>query len=134
MRAPRAVAPLPRRSALAALRRRRRAAAPSPTASTLDATLVDRDGDGALARGPGEPLLDRTELAPRGRPGAVLATLAQLTDTHVRDEESPARVPFLDRLGGAVHLDVPPAGGAQHAGARGGRARGQPRSSPTRSS
>jgi 3',5'-cyclic AMP phosphodiesterase CpdA len=69
-------------------------------ASTKQATLVDADGDGALERGGGEPLLDRTELGGVGRPGEVLATFAQLTDTHVRDEESPARVPFLDRLGG----------------------------------
>jgi hypothetical protein len=73
---------------------------PAPAASTLEATIVDRDGDGALERGPDEPLVDRTELAPAARPGATIATLAQLTDTHVRDEESPARVPFLDRLGG----------------------------------
>ena len=73
------------------------AAAPS----TLQATLVDPDGDGRLERGPGEPLRDRTDLGGGGRPGAVLATFAQLTDTHVRDEESPARVPFLDRMGGA---------------------------------
>jgi 3',5'-cyclic AMP phosphodiesterase CpdA len=74
--------------------------APSAPASTLEATLVDPDGDGALERGPGEPLRDRTDVGGGGRPGEVLATLAQLTDTHVRDEESPARVPFLDRLGG----------------------------------
>jgi 3',5'-cyclic AMP phosphodiesterase CpdA len=67
------------------------ASAPSPT-STQAATLVDRDGDGFLEPGPGEPLR-----GPRG--GRVLATVGQLTDTHVRDEESPARVPFLDRLG-----------------------------------
>jgi 3',5'-cyclic AMP phosphodiesterase CpdA len=69
--------------------------------STRAATLVDRDGDGFLEPGPGEPLRERRELgAPAGRPGRTLATFAQLTDTHVRDEESPARVPFLDRLGG----------------------------------
>jgi 3',5'-cyclic AMP phosphodiesterase CpdA len=72
---------------------------PLPAASTLAGTLVDRDGDGALERGPGEPLLDRTELAPAAGPGDVLATVAQITDSHVRDEESPARAPFLDRLG-----------------------------------
>jgi Calcineurin-like phosphoesterase len=64
--------------------------------STLRATLADPDGDGFLSPAPGEPLRDR---GPRARPGRVLATFAQLTDAHVRDEESPARVPFLDRLG-----------------------------------
>jgi 3',5'-cyclic AMP phosphodiesterase CpdA len=63
-----------------------------PATSTLATTLVDRDGDGFLERGPGEPLT-----GPAG--GRVLGTFAQLTDTQVRDEESPARVPFLDRLG-----------------------------------
>jgi 3',5'-cyclic AMP phosphodiesterase CpdA len=70
-----------------------------PAGSTLEATLVDPDGDGALERGPGEPLADRTELGGGGEPGEAIATLAQITDAHVRDEESPARVPFLDRLG-----------------------------------
>ena len=72
----------------------------APADSTVDATLVDGDRDGALEPGPGEPLTDRADLAPAARPGAVLATLAQITDAHVRDEESPARVPFLDRFGG----------------------------------
>ncbi len=74
-----------------------RPAAPSTPGSTLRATLVDADGDGFLERGPGEPLVDRGTAA---EPGRTLATFAQLTDTHVRDEESPARVPFLDRTGG----------------------------------
>jgi 3',5'-cyclic AMP phosphodiesterase CpdA len=68
------------------------AAGPSRATSTVHATLVDRDGDGFLERGPGEPLEGTAG-------GRVLATFGQLTDTHVRDEESPARVPFLDRIG-----------------------------------
>src|SRR6185312_9717510 len=71
-----------------------------PGGSTLVATWRDPDGDGVLTRGPGEPLRDRTDLARPSPPGRTLATLAVLTDVHVRDEESPARVPFLDRLGG----------------------------------
>jgi 3',5'-cyclic AMP phosphodiesterase CpdA len=81
------------------------AAAP-PATSTLQATLVDRDGDGFLERGgPGEPLRDRGTPA---RPGRTLAVFGQLTDTHVRDEESPARVPFLDRLGAPLNSTFRP--------------------------
>ena len=75
---------------------------PVSPGSTLEATVVDRDNDGDLERGPGEPLLDRTELAPKGAARREVARFGQLTDTHVRDEESPARVPFLDRLGPPV--------------------------------
>ncbi len=74
--------------------------APRADGSTLAGTWIDPDGDGALERGPGAPLRARTELAPATRPGRVLATLGQLTDTHVRDVESPARAAFLDRFGG----------------------------------
>ncbi len=74
-------------------------AASSPATSTLQATWVDTDGDGFLERGPGEPLIARGGDAD---PGRTLATFGQLTDTHVRDEESPARAPFLDRLGAPV--------------------------------
>jgi len=69
----------------------------SSSRSTLHGTLVDRDGDGFLEPGPGEPLGGA-----RARAGRTLATFGQLTDTHVRDEESPARVPFLDRIGPPV--------------------------------
>jgi 3',5'-cyclic AMP phosphodiesterase CpdA len=75
-----------------------RAAAPA-SGSTLRATLTDRDGDGFLERGPAAPFTDRRELGGGGDPGRTIARFGQLTDTHVRDEESPARVPFLDRVG-----------------------------------
>jgi 3',5'-cyclic AMP phosphodiesterase CpdA len=75
--------------------------APDPGGSTRVATWQDPDGDGVLTRGPGEPLRNRTDLGRALGPERTLATLAVLTDVHVRDEESPARVPFLDRLGGA---------------------------------
>jgi 3',5'-cyclic AMP phosphodiesterase CpdA len=70
--------------------------------STLVRSLVDPDGDGRLGRGPSVPLRDRTELGGGGRTERVLARLAQVSDVHVRDAQSPARVPFLDRLGPAV--------------------------------
>ena len=75
---------------------------PHVAGSTLRATVIDANGDAALERGAGEPLVDRTELAPRGRATREVVRFGQLTDTHVRDEESPARVPFLDRLGPPV--------------------------------
>lgn len=69
------------------------------TGSTLDAAFVDHDGDGLLERGPGERPVERVELAPRSRPVEQLALFAQLADAHVTDEESPARLEMLDRLG-----------------------------------
>ncbi len=73
--------------------------APAPSGSTLESTWSDPVGDGQLRVGPGEPLLQRTELGPPSAPGATLATLAHVTDSHVLDASSPARVTFLDRLG-----------------------------------
>ncbi|QEC47453.1 hypothetical protein FSW04_07580 [Baekduia soli] len=70
-----------------------------PPGSTLARTLVDPDGDGLLSRGPGVALADRTDLAPRAAASGAVATVAQVSDLHVRDAQSPGRVAFLDRLG-----------------------------------
>jgi hypothetical protein len=67
--------------------------------STRTATWDDPHGTGALRRAAGEPLVDRTALGPPARAIGVLATLAHVTDAHVLDASSPARVTFLDRLG-----------------------------------
>lgn len=67
--------------------------------ATLATTWADPAGTGSLGPGPGEPLIARTDLAPRRPVQRVIATLAHVTDAHVLDASSPARVPFLDRLG-----------------------------------
>jgi hypothetical protein len=72
---------------------------PSPTGSTIASTWADPAGTGALEPGPGEALIARTELGPARPATAIIATLAHVTDAHVLDASSPARVPFLDRLG-----------------------------------
>jgi 3',5'-cyclic AMP phosphodiesterase CpdA len=72
---------------------------PTRTGSTLASTWADPAGTGTLRPGPGEPLIARTELGPARPAERVIATLAHVTDAHVLDASSPARVPFLDRLG-----------------------------------
>lgn len=74
------------------------ASGPRP-GSTRVRSLADPGRTGRLSAAAGVPLIDRTDLAPARARGAALATFAQLSDVHVHDAQSPARVPFLDRLG-----------------------------------
>ena len=71
----------------------------SATGSTLLSTWGDPVGDGQLRVLVGEPLRPRVELGRAAPLGERLAVLAHVTDTHVLDASSPARVTFLDRLG-----------------------------------
>jgi hypothetical protein len=72
---------------------------PDPDGSTLHTTYRDSEGTGMLTPARGEPLRPRTELGRRARAVGLLATIAHVTDAHVLDAQSPARVTFLDRLG-----------------------------------
>lgn len=67
--------------------------------STLESTWGDPAGDGQLRVQPGEPLVERHDLAERTGLGTSLGTLGHITDAHVLDASSPARVTFLARLG-----------------------------------
>jgi hypothetical protein len=76
--------------------------------STLKSTWGDPAGDGQLRVGPGEPLRDRVTLGPPATVTGELARFAHLTDAHVLDASSPARVPFLARLGPPVQSTFRP--------------------------
>lgn len=82
--------------------------APAVDGSTLTSTWVDPSGDGQLLVGPGEPLIDRPRLGAPDRLTDELARLVHLTDAHVLDASSPARVPFLARLGPPVQSTFRP--------------------------
>ncbi|MGI8440448.1 MAG: hypothetical protein ACR2NV_09715 [Thermoleophilaceae bacterium] len=71
--------------------------------TTLSQTIEDRDGDNRLEPAPGEDYVVRDDLGQpepeRERRRRELLFFGQLTDAHVVDEESPARVEFLDKFG-----------------------------------
>lgn len=82
------------------------AAADHRAATTLDRTLLlgspGAGGYRPIVPGPGEPHLVRDELLTDRRTGGhrhrrPILTFGQLTDIHVMDTQSPARVEFLDR-------------------------------------
>jgi metallophosphoesterase (TIGR03767 family) len=85
--------------------------------TTLERTIVpgkpiNAGGYRHLVAGPGEPYIVRHDLGAGARPGRAktrqsIMALAQFTDIHIQDSQSPARVEFLDRLSnGASGNDV----------------------------
>jgi metallophosphoesterase (TIGR03767 family) len=91
------------------------AGAAAPPETTIARTIIDRNGDGLLEFGGGEPLLVREQLAAaqsgrqtRRRP---LVFFAQMTDFQLVDEESPARVELVDRYGGSLSAAYRPQDG-----------------------
>jgi metallophosphoesterase (TIGR03767 family) len=68
-------------------------------------TIVDANRDNRLDYGPREGYTARADLAgaPVQTTGLRLIRFAQMTDTQLVDEESPARVEFIDRLGGSFN-------------------------------
>ena len=76
-----------------------RAAAPARSLTTLGRTIVS-EGDKDLAFGPGESYVTRTlGWKDPGGTGTPLVGFKHLSDIHVIDEESPARVEWLDGCG-----------------------------------
>jgi 3',5'-cyclic AMP phosphodiesterase CpdA len=74
----------------------------------LTSAWIDPGDDGRLALGPGEPLIDRTRLGAVEPAGHEIARFVHLTDAHIMDASSPARVPFLSRLGPPVQSTFRP--------------------------
>ena len=68
-------------------------------------TIVDANRDNRLEYGAREDYTARGDLvsSPVHATGVRLIRFAQMTDTQLVDEESPARVEFIDRLGGSFN-------------------------------
>lgn len=79
-----------------------------PSGTTLESTILRPAGDGyrRLDEGPGWPTVVRSDLAEpasdRIDRRAAIASIVHLTDIHLVDVQSPGRVEFLDRFGGAL--------------------------------
>src|SRR5436305_13633335 len=67
--------------------------------SSLQGTWVDPRGTGTLERGPGEPLLDRTALAPRSRPVRTVSTVVATGDPGHTEPPCPEPPALLHRYG-----------------------------------